>query len=101
MTLSVKLLDGRVVGVSVRNVEGALDGAAIRVDGLSVENVPVQINVVGVNGPIECNCDHLRHLVRVNISWDSCSIRRTETIRKLTCGCVTFGGAVGVLMKYS
>ena len=98
VTLPVELLDGGVVGVSVGHVEGALDGAAIRVDGLSVENVSVQINVVGVNGPVESNCDHLRHLVGVNISRDSCSIRRTETIRKLTRGGVTFGGAVGILM---
>jgi hypothetical protein len=37
-------------------------------------------------------------LVGVNISRDSCSIRRTETVRKLTRGSVTFGGAVGILI---
>ena len=95
----VQLLDGGVVGVSVGHVEGALNGAAVGVDGFSVENVSVQINVVGVNGPIESNRDHLRHLVRINISRNPRPVRRTEAVRKLTRGRVALGGSVRILIN--
>ena len=84
VTPPVQLLDCGIVGVSVRNIECSLDGATIRVDRLSAEDLLVQVNVVRVDGAIEGDGDHLRNLVSIYISRNPGSIRRAETVRKLT-----------------
>ena len=100
MTLPVQLLDSGVVGVSVRHVEGSLDGAAVGVDRLSIEDFLIQINVVRVNGSIKGNCDHLRYLVWINFSGNSCSVGRAETVGQLTHTCVAVSSTVGILNYY-
>jgi len=99
VTFPVKFLNSGIVGVSVGHEECSFDGATVGVDGLFIEEFLVQINIVRVNGPIESNCDHLRYLVWINISRDSCSIRGTETVRQETGSGITFWGTIGILIN--
>ena len=57
-----------------------------------------EVNIVGVDGTIEGNGDHLRNLSGVNVSGDPGTIRGAETIRELTLAEVTVGGPIGVLV---
>ena len=98
VTSPVKLLNGRVVGVLVRDVERALQAAAVRVLPLSVENGSVEIDVVAVDGAIERDGDHLRHLCRVNVARHAGAVGRAEAIGQLTLGQVAVGRPVGVLV---
>ena len=99
VTFPVKFLNSGIVGVSVGHEECSFDGATVGVDSLFIEEFLVQINIVRVNGPIESNCDHLRYLVWINISRDSCSIWGTETVRQETGSGITFWGTIGILTK--
>ena len=97
VSLPVQLLHRGVVGVSVRHEEGALDGAAVGVDGLAVEDLLVEVDVVGVDGAVEGDGDHLGDLVRVDVAGDPGAVRRAEAVGQLARGSVALGGAVGVL----
>ena len=60
VTEPVHLLDCRVVGVLVGHEERGLDVAAVGVPPLLVEDLPVQVNVVVVDGVVKGDGDHLR-----------------------------------------
>jgi len=53
----VELLHGGVVGVSVRGEESALDLTAVWILSLSIEYVLIKIDIVRVDGSIECDGD--------------------------------------------
>lgn len=74
MTLAVQILNGRVVGVFVGYEECALDLAAIWILALSIEDLFIQIDVVNINGTVECQCDHLWYLRWFNVAGNSGSI---------------------------
>ena len=99
MTFPVELLDGGVVGVSVGGEECALNLTAVGILSLAIENVLIKIDVVRVDGSIECDGDHLRNLVRVYIAGDPRSVWRTEAVRQLTLSEVTVWSSVGILDK--
>jgi len=98
MTTSVKLLDGRIVGVLVGDIERALEGTAIGILSFTIENLLEQINVVRVDGTVEGDGDHLRNLGRVNITGDPGTIGRTETVGQLTLAQIAVGSPVGILI---
>lgn len=98
MTATVKLLHSRVVRILVRNIEGSLQATAIGVLPFAIEDLLEEVNVVGVNGTVEGDGDHLRNLSGVNVSGNPGTIRGAETIRELTLAEVTVGGPVGVLV---
>lgn len=75
MTLSVHLLNGRIVGVLVRNEEGALDGATVRVVSTFLEDFIVNVNVVVIDGIIKGNHDHLGNLCRLQFAGNLCAVR--------------------------
>lgn len=70
VALAVHLLDGRVVGVLVGDEEGGLDVASVRVLALPVEDLLVQLDVVVVDGVVEGDGDHLRHVFGGEVSGD-------------------------------
>ena len=99
VALPVQLLDGRVVGVLVRDKEGSLDLATVGILHLPAEYVLVQVDVVRVDCPIEGDGDHLGNLGRVDVARNSCAVRGTEAVRELALGEVTVWGPVRVLRK--
>ena len=84
----------------MRHVEGALETAAIGVLPLSVEDGPVEVNVVAVDGSVESDGDHLRHLSRIDVPGHSGTIGGTETVGKLALAQVTVGRSIGILYIY-
>lgn len=95
---AVQILHGRVVGVLMGDEEGALDGAAVGVLALAVEDVLVQINVVHIDGTVEGDGHHLGHLLGFDAAGDAGSISRAEAIGQGALGGVALGGAVGILI---
>ena len=63
VSFPVHFLDSRVVGVLVRDEEGGLDFATVRVLAFPVEDLFVQADIVVVDGVIERDRDHLRHVL--------------------------------------
>merc|ERR1719513_394048 len=96
---SVQLLHSRVVGILVTHEERSLDLAAIRILSFSVEDILVEVHVVGVDGSVEGDGDHLGDLVGVDPPWDPGAIRRTETVRELTLGQVAVRSSVRILVN--
>jgi len=96
---SVKLLHSRVVGILVTHEERSLDLAAIRILSFSVEDILVEVHVVGVDGSVEGDGDHLGDLVGVDPPWDPGAIRRAETVRELTLGQVAVRSSVRILVN--
>ena len=98
MALSVKLLNGGVVGVLVRDIERSLQAAAVGVLSLSIEDGPVQVDVISVHGTVEGDGDHLGDLSGINVARDPGAIRRAEAIRQLALAEITVGRPVGILV---
>lgn len=71
---SVKILHGRIISVLVRDEEGTADLAAVRILTLPVEDLLVQVDVVDVHGAVERDRDHLRHLLRIDVTGDASTI---------------------------
>lgn len=82
----------------MRDKEGTLDGATVGVLALAVEDVLVQVNVVNIDGTVESDRDHLRHLLGLNAAGNASTISRAETIGQgALCG-VALGSTVGILI---
>merc|ERR1719223_2384769 len=99
MTSTVKLLNTRVIGIFVRNIERCLQRTSIGILAFTIEDPLEKINVVRVDGSIEGNSDHLRNLSRIDISRDPGTIRRTETVRELTLAKITVRSSIGILIN--
>lgn len=80
--LPVHFLDSRVIGVLVGDEEAGLDVATVRVLAFPVEDLLVEADVVVVDGVIEGNRDHLRHVLGRQIAGDGCAILGTEAVGK-------------------
>lgn len=70
----MQVLNGRIVGVFVRNEECTLDWASVWILTGSVEDIIVQIDVVNIHGTVECQCDHLWHLSWFNVAGNARSV---------------------------
>lgn len=83
MTKTVHLLSGGVVVVFVGHEESGFDGAAVGVESV-LEDELVQIHVVDVDGIVEGDCDHLRHVDWLHVMRHLCvgggGERRRKTI---------------------
>lgn len=99
MTTTVEVLNGRIVGVSVRNEEGSFSLAAVGVLADTAEDLLVKVNVVTVYGSVECQSDHLRNVGGFQTAGDAGTVRRAEAVGQHALGCVTFGSAVGILFN--
>lgn len=96
MTLTVELLDSGVVGVLVGDEEGTLDGAAVWILTVSVEDILVKVDVIDVDGSTECDGDHLGDDGGFHVCRDTGSIGRAVAVRKHTLAEVTVWGTVGI-----
>ena len=99
MALAVDFLDGRVVGVFVRNEESGLDVASVRILALAVEHVLVEFDVVVVDGVVEGDHDHLRHLFRFQFARHFRSRFRTEAIRQQADGRIASRSSVRIRIQ--
>ena len=59
MTATVEFLDQLVVGVVVRDKEGAADGTAVGVGAVIEEDIAISFVVEVVNGAVKGQHDHL------------------------------------------
>jgi len=84
VSLTVHLLDGRVVGVLMRDKEGGLDRTSIGVVATILEDLLVDINVVVIDSVIKRDSDHLGYTAGLELTGDLGTIVRAETIRKNT-----------------
>lgn len=75
VAFAVQVLNGGIVAVFVRDEERTLDGAAVGILALTIENIFVQINVVYVNRTVERNGNHLRYLLWFDVSRNTGSVR--------------------------
>lgn len=98
VTFSVRLMHGGVVAVLVRNKEGGLDVASVRIFTLAVEDFFVQLDVVIVDGIIESDGDHLRHIFGGQVTGDHSAIFRTETVGQHALRRVAGWSAIGVVI---
>ena len=80
------------------HVKGAFESTSIRILPFAIENLSVQVNVIGVDSAVESDGNHLGDLSGVNVSGDSGAIGRTETVGQLTLAQVTVGSCVGILL---
>lgn len=99
VTFPVHLLNGRVVGVFVGHEEGGLDVAAVGVLAVTVEDFFVQLDVVVVDGVIEGDGDHLRHIFGGQVARNGGSIFRTEAVWKDADRWVAGWRSVGVVVN--
>lgn len=61
-----------------------LDVASVRILSFSIENLLIQVDVIVVDGIVECDGDHLWHIFRWQITGNGCAVFRTKAIRKHT-----------------
>lgn len=66
----MQFLYSRVVSVLVRDEEGRLDCAAIRIVAAFLEQFAVDIDIVVVHCIVERDHNHLRHCVRLETAWN-------------------------------
>lgn len=80
VSFPVHFLHGRVVGVLVGHEEGGLDVATVRVLAFPIEDLLVQADVVVVDGIVEGDRDHLRHVLGGEIAGDRGTVLGTEAV---------------------
>ena len=98
VSVAGQFLHGRVVGVPMRHEEGALDGAAVRVQTVGAEQLLVDVDVVDGDGIVEGDHDHLRRLRGAQVAWNSLAGRRAETFRQLALDGIARLGAVRIFI---
>lgn len=98
VALSVHFLHCRVVGVLVRNEEGSLDSAPVRIVATVLEQLLQNVDVVVVDGIVERDHDHLRHLAGLQFAGNLSSIGRAEAVGQNALALVTNGGPIGILV---
>lgn len=69
VTAGVERLHLRVIGPLMRDIEGAGDGAPVRVLATAVENVLVDVPVEVVDGVVEGEQHDLRYVGRIESTW--------------------------------
>lgn len=82
MPLTMCFLDGRVVGVFVRDEVSGLDVATIGIFAFSIEDFFVEFDVVVVDGVVESDSDHLRNVSGGQVAGDDGAILGAETVRQ-------------------
>lgn len=98
MAFAVGLLDGRVVGVLVRNEESGLDVAAVRVLALAVEDLLVEIDVVVVDRVVEGDGDHHGDVFGGQTAGNGGAILRAEAVGQHADGGIARWRPVGVIV---
>lgn len=99
MSLSVCLLNCRVIGIFVGHEESGFDFTSIGILATSIEHFFVEIDVVVIYGIVKCNCNHHWDILGGKISRNGCSILRAETIGQNAHGGITGGSPIGVIIN--
>lgn len=94
----VHLLDRGIIGVLVRHKEGCLDITAVWILALAVEDLFVETDVVIVDGIVEGDRDHLRHILGRKIAGYRGTVLRAETVGQGTYGRVTWWSSIGIIV---
>jgi hypothetical protein len=81
VTLAVRLLYRRVVGVLVRDEKAGLDVAAVGILSVAIKYVLVQLDIIVVDGIIECDSDHLGNVFGWKVPRDRSTVLGTEAVR--------------------
>ena len=99
VTLVPQLLHHRVVGVLVRHVERPVNRTPVGVLVVGGEQlVLVQRPVLVVDGVVEGDDDHLRHLLRVHAARDEGSVRAAKAIGQGAVAVVARWGRVWIVL---
>lgn len=99
VTSAVDLLDTGIIGVFVRDEEGGLNVTTVGILALAVEHVPVEFNVVVVDGIVESDHHHLGNLFGIQFAGNFRSGFGAETIRQQTDGWVTSWSSVRIVAQ--
>lgn len=98
VSFPVRLLNGGVVGVLVRDKERRLDVAAVGVLPLAAEDLLVQFDVVVVDGVVEGDGDHLGHVFGRQVSGYRRAVFGAETVGQHAHVGIAGRGAVGIVV---
>lgn len=99
MAVVPHLLHLLVVRVLMRNIKRRLDTTSIRILPLRCEQLlRVQLPVLGIDGIVECENNHLRHLIRFEATRNQRSILGAETIRQCACHWIAGFGSVRIIV---
>lgn len=77
---------------------GGLDVASVRILSFPIENFLVQINIVVVNGIVECDGNHLWNIFGWQISRNGRSILWTEAVRKYTNRWIAWWSSIWIIV---
>lgn len=88
----------------MRDKETGFDVTAIRIFSLLVEDLTVEVNVIVVDGVIEGDGNHLRHVLAssacgtnlAEVTRNLCTILGAETVRELANVAITWWRTIGV-----
>lgn len=98
VSLAVRLGNGRVVGVLVRDEISRLDVTPVRVLALAVEDLLVQVDVVVVDGIVERDGDHHRDVLRGQVPGNGGTVLGAEAIGQHAHGGIAGWRAVGIAL---
>ena len=80
VTFPMHLLDGRVIGIFMRNEESCLDVAPVGILTFTIEYIFVQFDVVVVDGVVESDGDHLGYVFGRQVVRRARTVFRAETV---------------------
>ena len=98
MTLTMGFLYSRIVGIFVGDKEGGLNVATVGILAV-LEDFLVQFNVVVINGIIESDGNHHGYILGGQITGNSSTIFRTETVGQNANSRITWWGTVGIVVN--
>lgn len=92
------LLNGGVVGIFMTDEECRFNVATVRIFPLAVEHFLVKFDVVIINGVVECDCDHLRNVLREEIARDGGPVLGAEAVGQDADGRVARRGSIRIVI---
>lgn len=98
VTFPVGLLDGRVVCIFVRDEECSFDIAPVRILALAIEHFFVKFDIIIVYGIVKSDCNHLRYVFGLQITWYHGAVFRAKTVWQHTLCGVAWWSSVGVVV---
>lgn len=99
VSFPVRLLDGRVIAVLVRDKERSFDVATVRVFAFTIEHFFVEFNIVIINGVVESDSNHLGNIFGLQVSRNRGTVFGTEAVWQRTLTCVTRWRSVWVIVN--
>ena len=82
----------------MRDEECSTDLTPIRIVMFTIEDFFIKIDVIYVYSSVECQCYHLRDLIRFDSTGNSRTISRAEAIREDTLCWIAVWSSIGVTL---